>query len=133
MEKNPIQNDKRKESRSRTLGEDSVCVLCGLADPTILIEGSDQFFEEHHVVGRNHDPDLTIRICPNCHKKVGAGVADSGASMKATPNILDRMVHVLRTLGAFFRMLGESFQSWAQEIENEIKRLTGANPDWREV
>jgi len=133
MEKNPIENDKRNASRTRKLGEDAVCILCGLADPTVLEEVAGKYLEDHHIVGQNHDPDATHPICPNCHKKVHIGMMAAGADLETAPHTLDRLVSIMRALGAFFEMLMKACYRWAQEAEDALKRLTGAVPNWREI
>jgi len=133
MEKNPIKNDKRKASRTRVLGEGSFCVVCGYADSAGLTATASKLLEDHHSVGRNHDPDLTVALCRNCHAELTEGVRKAGADMIEKPHVLDRIIHILRALGAFFRMLGEAFQRWAQEIEDTLKRITNHFGNWREA
>jgi len=65
--------------------------------------------------------------------KVHLGIAKAGADLKAAPHVLDRFVSMMRALGAFFEMLTQACFRWAQEIEDALKRLSGAVPNWREI
>lgn len=38
------------------------CVICGYSDNLIILE-------KHHIAGRNNS-DITITVCPNCHREL---------------------------------------------------------------
>lgn len=55
----------------------------------------------------------------------------AGADLRLSATTIERIMNALRSLGQFFKSLGEAFQRWAQEIEDFLKRLSRQHPDWR--
>jgi hypothetical protein len=65
---NPARAARRKTELCERLGsERPFCVYCGYAEPVALRRISRKFLPEHHLLGRNHDGDLTVLVCLNCH------------------------------------------------------------------
>lgn len=75
------------------------------------------FFEEHHILGRNHDPDLTVLLCHNCHFLVHEGYLRAGVDLSYEPDPQKRVAKMLRALAAFFEMLAKAFLQWAALLD----------------
>lgn len=132
-QRNAVKTAARVAKREAKLGPDAVCVGCGQANPEALSLVDRTIVEEHHVVGREHEGKLTVPLCANCHRVLTEKVRNSGASMKATPNFLEKLVSMLRAIEAFFTMLGETCGRWADKLARLITGLDEACPNWREV
>src|SRR5688500_19247853 len=123
MDRDPIKTAAREARRARTLGEGATCLRCGMTNLAALVEGAANLLEDHHVVGRRHDAGLTIPLCRNCHAILTEDNRCSGADMRQQPSLLERIVNVLRALGAFFNDLAQRFFSWAERLARFIAGL----------
>lgn len=133
MEQNPIKTAAREARRTRTLSEDATCVRCGMANLAALVEGAANLLEDHHVVGRRHDGGLTIPLCRNCHAILTEDNRRAGADMRQQPSLLERIVNVLRALGAFFSDLAQRFFDWAERLARLVAGFDRIAPQWREM
>jgi len=133
MDINPIKTEVRKMNREDRLGADATCVLCGETALEALTPVSVALIEQHHPLGKNHEPDITVPTCRNCHAKLHEQAAQEGADLRKQPNLLDRILQMLRALAAFFRMLGDALSRWARKLEALIQQLDGRWPEWREL
>ncbi len=131
MQPNPMQNDARRARREQQLGPDAVCVLCGEADLWALILVKRSLLEQHHVLNRAHDPRLTVPLCRNCHAKLTEAYRQAGASTKAAPTLLERLVAVLRAVGVFLRSLGDACLRYAERLLAFIAGLDAHGRSWR--
>ena len=131
MEKNPIKNDARRTARESQIGSERTCRLCQEADIASLTRGPRSLLEEHHVVGQANDPDLTITLCFNCHRKLTERMRANGTSMHTPKTCLDQLVAFLLGLAAFFRMLSEKLTEWASKPGNLATALDTNYPNWR--
>lgn len=121
FENQPIQNDSRRRARQKRLGPDAVCVLCLQPQLETLIPAERSLLEAHHVLGREHNGKVTVPLCRNCHAIVTEQLQQVGASMEKADTLLDRLVAMLRALGAFCRLLGDALIALAQELAQYIK------------
>lgn len=53
---------KERKQIDDILTKGGCCVICGYNDDPRVIE-------KHHIAGK-HNSDLTVSVCPNCHKKL---------------------------------------------------------------
>ena len=141
MEENAIQNATRRAKQKRRLGKDAECALCGFAEPeglrrvplSKLNREARRIIEQHHVVGRANDPELTIPLCLICHAKATEQLRSVGASMRPSRTFLEKLIAILKALGAFLKELGERFVRWANELAACVQALDAKYPAWREM
>ncbi len=133
MEQDPIQNDARRARRQRRIGAPTVCMLCGLRELAALTVLPRRLIEQHHVVGRAHDPQLMVPVCRNCHAILTERYRHAGVSMRPPASALDRLVAALGALGVFFRELAAACVRWAAELSELVEALDAACPRWRKV
>lgn len=131
MSKNAAKDAVRVAKRDARLGENAVCVFCGYANADALVPVKRSIVEKHHVVGRAHEAAITVPVCRNCHAVLTEAVRRSGASMKEAPNLLERLVTMLEAVGTFFKMMGQAFLWWAEQLARFILGLDQRYPDWR--
>src|SRR5262245_44526892 len=83
-----------------------LCLLC-----------SDPAEEEHHVVRKAVDGELTIDLCRGCHRSIHRDMEEAGVQLDSRErDSLQQLVVFLRALGAFFIQLGERLLAWAHEV-----------------
>lgn len=127
----PVANTVRRAKREQLLGDDPVCLLCGLANIDSLIAVSRGVLEAHHLVGRANDGDLTVPLCRNCHAEITEGYRDAGVPLNAPPTFLHKIAAILRAFGAFFLTIGQRFADWAEAVIRFVERLDRSVPTWR--
>lgn len=76
-----------------------------------------RLLEDHHVVGKNHDPNLVVFLCRNCHYKVTEGYLQAGIDMRYEPNTQKRIATMLKALAVFFELLAERLRQWAALLD----------------
>jgi hypothetical protein len=126
IDNDPIGTAGREVKKLARLGDRAlVCFLCGYSDPVALISVSPEWlrtngcpttlFEDHHIVGKNHDPKLTQLICRNCHAMAGEGLLRAGVSMtrERDPNVHEALR--LEGLATFHEQVAASLRAWAAE------------------
>jgi hypothetical protein len=106
-------------------------VLCGCPDLEKLTAvtpkwlaarlGTD-LFELHHPVGKQHDPNLVVPLCMNCHRFATESLARAGVSMRPIREPQELVAVMLEALAAFFELLVTSLRQWAQYLRNSITR-----------
>jgi hypothetical protein len=99
--------------RLKRLGPDPVCILCGYADPYALIPVRRSWLERHHAVCKQHDGDLIVPLCRNCHAEITELLLQEGVGTRFEPSRIVRVALILRALAVFFEMLGPKLRSWA--------------------
>jgi hypothetical protein len=107
---NPKKTATRGEKQRRRLRPNPACNGCGESDPAVL--------EQHHVMGRAHDPKLTIILCRNCHKKATEGQLREGVPLGATTSFPDCLAAMLAGLAAFFRFLADAFDRLVEQVKD---------------
>lgn len=132
METNPIQNDARRARRTRKLGPDAACVLCGTTTPEALLCVNRSLLQEHHAIGRALDGALTIPVCRNCHAVLTEGQLRQGCTFQPQRTIPECIVAILAHLCALFHDLGDLFGMWVERVTAFVRGLDTDYPDWRE-
>ena len=118
---NPARAARRKtELRERLGAGRPACIYCGHAELVALRRVSHKHLLEHHVLGRNHDPDLTVLVCLNCHALVhDEMLPDAGANLEQESDPIKRVATMLRAEAVHFEMLAESKRRQAALLEGE--------------
>ena len=132
-DQSPIRTARRKVLREDRLGSNAFCLFCGYACLESLTHVSrkwleargipkdrlDRLLEEHHTLGQAHDPDVTVTLCLNCHRKITEGLAGEGVSMHPERNLHKLIALVLRASAVLFDALAASYRKWASLLENQ--------------
>lgn len=115
---NPARAARRKtELRDKLGSERPVCMFCGCAEPAVLRRVSRKFLEEHHLLGRNHDPNLTAFACLNCHVLAHEGLLDAGVDLRPESNPVKRVATMLRAEAVLFEKLARTKNQQAEWLE----------------
>jgi len=115
---NPVRSARRKTELREKLGsERPVCFYCGFAEPVALRRLSRKFLEKHHLVGRNHDPELTIFVCRNCHALMHERLLDSAVDLESTADPVGRVAMMLRAEAVHFEALARTKRNQAESLE----------------
>jgi hypothetical protein len=131
MTRNASQDAVRAAKQHARLGEAAVCVVCGYANEDALRLVARSVVEKHHVVGRVHEADVVVPLCANCHVTLTEAVRRSGADMKDIPNLLDRLISMLRAIGTFLKTMGDAALRWADQLSRLVLGLDVHYPEWR--
>ncbi len=128
MDRDPIGTDARHTQRLERLGPGPYsCLFCGVDDPILLIRKPlswlkarvpKRLLEEHHLVGRNNDPNLTVLLCHNCHFSAHEGYLQAGISMRPEPDPILRVATMLEGLAVFLKILATALLGWAELLRN---------------
>ena len=81
MDRDPIKTAIRRMRRPS-----GVCIRCGYTNPFALTRIRRSLLEGDHVLGQNHDPDLIVFICLNCHAEVTEARRQRNIFMKFEPD-----------------------------------------------
>ena len=76
-----------------------------------------RFLEQHHVVGRVHDSELTLALCFNCHALATENLLGAGVTMQPEPNPMRFARMMFRALAVHFRMLSDACWRFATILE----------------
>ena len=120
--RDPITPAVRQARRSRRVGTDAACVLCGYRTPESLLRVGRTLLERHHVAGCANDADLTVVVCRNCHGELTEALRDAGVSMEAPPNAVTATVQLLRSLAVFCDDLAHSCRRHADELKQYYRQ-----------
>lgn len=116
--RNPVRAARRKaELRERLGAERPTCLYCGYAEPLALRRMSRKFLPEHHVYGRNHDPNLVVFACLNCHAVVHELMSDAEVELQTECDPVLRVATMLRAEAVHFEMLANSKRRQAGLLE----------------
>lgn len=134
-EPDPIGRDLTRRRAERRVILGSACVLCGEGDCEVLAQRPAGVLEEHHVAGQVNDPDLTVVLCLNCHRRISARMPSYGVRLDRDAELsrIERSVGLLRGLAVFCEQLAFSLMSWARQLEQTVTDLDERDPQWREV
>lgn len=117
---NPARAARRKIELSEGLGgERPVCMYCGCAELSLLRRVTRKFLEEHHPLGRNHDPNLTVFVCRNCHALSHEHLLDAGVDLQSESDPIRRVATMLRAEAVHFEMLAQTKRQQAALLEKE--------------
>lgn len=99
----PIQTARRLSRRE----ERGCCAICGKLGQT----------EDHHVAGRNHDPELTAPLCIPCHAQITESLQCADADMRRADKSVERVRRALRATAVFLGMLAKALWRWAESLQ----------------
>lgn len=90
----PIGRDLTRDRARRRLAAGAACALCGEADPEVIANRPANLvpasvLEVHHVGGRVNDPDLTVVLCLNCHRRLSTRMPAYGVVLQPSGARLD--------------------------------------------
>jgi hypothetical protein len=103
IEQTPIQTARRVARRA---GQNR-CLQCGRKTG----------IEQHHVAGRNHDPELTAPLCLGCHAQATENLRRADVDMRRAPNSEERVRRALKATAVFLWMLAEALWRWAESLK----------------
>jgi hypothetical protein len=125
---NPVANDRRMASRQRKLGPNAACAICGERDAFALI------LNGHHIGLNANDPTAVCVVCLNHHaiaherlRRIGLVEWESVAQ-----SFLERQAAMLHAEADFLRLLADSRDSAARELDAFAEWLDDQGVAWRE-
>jgi hypothetical protein len=121
--RNPVRAARRKTEVCQRLGaERPACIYCGHTELAALRRVSGNCLRKHHVLGRNHDPDLTVFACLNCHALVhDEMLPDAEVDLKRESDPIKRVAMMLRAEAVHFEMLAGSKRRQAALLERRTQ------------
>lgn len=117
MATDPIGDDVRTRNREKRHGTGATCVRCGESELVCLTQAPERLVEQHHVCGKNHDADLVIPLCQNCHLKLHEEMRRAGVDLRGQPTDLEQLAEILRCLSVLLPDLGATLAKWADRAE----------------
>jgi hypothetical protein len=116
--RNPVRAARRKtELRERLGAERPACIYCGCEELVALRRISRKFLRQHHVFGRNHDPDLVVFVCLNCHAVMHELLSNAGVDLQPVSDPVMRVATMLRAEAVHFERLASSKRKQAALLE----------------
>ena len=111
------------------------CVLCGERDAELLGQQLASILEDHHIAGKSNDPDLTVTLCLNCHRKMSARMPGYGVPLDRSAQLtrIEQAVGSLRGLAVFSEQLAPALMRWAHQLEQTAVDLDNHDASWREI
>jgi hypothetical protein len=122
--------NRRERKRQRLGSANPACALCGYDRLPSLVEA-------HHVAGAANDARLVVALCRNCHGELSDAAEDSLGALRLRDEERDpltRLAAMMLGLADLFRLLGETFEKWAQYlrlIADVLRKLLGN--DWPQM
>jgi hypothetical protein len=119
--RNPARAARRETELREKLGaERPVCIYCGYAEPVVMRRVSRRFLLEHHVLGRQHDPLLTVFVCLNCNALLHQEMLpDAEVDLRPEPDPVRRVATMLRAEAVHLEMLASSKRRQAALLEGD--------------
>jgi hypothetical protein len=115
---NPARSARRKTELRERLGfEQPSCIYCGYPDLVALRRFPGKLLTEHHPLGQNHDPDLTVIACLNCHAVAHELLDDAGVVLEPVSDPVTRVATMLRAEAVHLEMLASSKRKLAALLE----------------
>jgi hypothetical protein len=115
---NPARAARRKTELQERLGSERPrCMYCGCAEPLTLRPVTRKFLVDHHLLGRNHDPDSTIFLCQNCHALAHENLLDVEVDLEPEPNPVKRVAKMLRAEAMHLEMMAIAKRRQAELLE----------------
>jgi hypothetical protein len=116
---NPARAARRKtELRERLGTERPVCFYCGYSELVALRQIPRRLLAEHHVYGRNHDPNMVVIACLNCHAVMHELLSAADVELEPIPDPIARVSTMLRAEAAHLEMLACSKRRQAALLES---------------
>ena len=121
--RNPARAARRKTEVCQRLGDERpACIYCGHAELVALRRVSRKYLRKHHVLGRNHDPDLTVFVCLNCHALAhDEMLPEVEVDLKRESDPIRRVAAMLRAEAVHFEMLARSKRRQAALLERRTQ------------
>ena len=113
IEQTPIQTARRVARRA----EQNRCLQCGRKTG----------IEQHHVAGRNHDPELTAPLCLACHAQATENLRRADVDMRRAANSEERVRRALKATAVFLWMLAEALWRWAESLKPSTRAVNSLN------
>lgn len=79
--------------------------------------------EDEHIAGRNHVPNITVKICQPCHATLTEGRFASGADMNKQPNSVQAVEMALRSLAVTGRASATLTSKISEALEFSADQL----------
>jgi hypothetical protein len=98
--------------------EQNLCLQCGRAITT----------EDHHVSGRNNDPELTAPLCQACHAQATELLRSADVDMRKSSSSVERVRRSLRATALFLGALADAMWRWADLLDRPSKQQRGNSP-----
>ena len=115
---NPARAARRKtELRDRLGAERPTCIYCGCPRLVALRRIPGKLLPEHHVLGQNHDPALTVVACLNCHAVAHELLDDAGVELEPVSDPVLRVAAMLRAEAVHLEMLADTKRKQAALLE----------------
>jgi hypothetical protein len=103
---NPAREARRKTELHEKLGSERPrCIYCGCAEPVALRPVTRKFLRDHHVLGRNHDPDTRSVLCQNCHALAHENLLNAEVDLEPESNPVKRVAKMLRAEAVHLEMM----------------------------
>jgi hypothetical protein len=117
---NPVRAARRKTELLEKLGSERPrCLYCGCTELIALRRVPHKFLRDHHVFGRNHDPDSESLLCQNCHALAHENLLDAEVDLEPEPNPVKRVAKMLRAEAVHFEMLADTKRNQAELLERK--------------
>ena len=117
---NPARAARRKtELRDRLGAEWPRCMYCGCAEPVALRPVTRKFLVDHHLLGRNHDPDSKLFLCQNCHALAHENLLNAEVDLEPEPNPVKRVAEMLRAEAVHHEMMADAKRRQAALLKGE--------------
>ena len=129
----PMARAQRRTRLRQRLGPAARCLFCGDQELEALRKVDRAWLEQHHALGRAHNPELTVVLCRRCHARVSASQQDDGVPLKRQPTLLETLLAVLTAAGSFFRTLAEALFAWITRGKAFLRGLDADFPTWRRM
>jgi hypothetical protein len=119
---NPARAARRKTELHEKLGSERPrCIYCGCAEPVALRPVTRKFLRDHHVLGRNHDPDSRSVLCQNCHALAHENLFNAEVDLEPESDPVKRVATMLRADAVHLEMLANAKRKQAALLEGEKK------------
>ena len=120
LPRNPARAARRKTELYERLGSVRPrCIYCGCAEPVTLRPVTRKFLRDHHVFGRNHDPDSESLLCQNCHALAHENLLNAEVDLEPEPNPVKRVATMLRADAVNLEMLANAKRKQAELLERK--------------
>jgi hypothetical protein len=115
---NPARTARRKTELCERLGaERPRCLYCACAEPVALRPVTRKFLRDHHVFGRNHDPDSQSLLCQNCHALAHENLLNAEVDLEPESDPIKRVAKMLRSEAVHAEMMATAKRRQAALLE----------------
>jgi hypothetical protein len=119
---NPTRAARRKTELHDKLGcERPRCMYCCCAEPVVLRPVTRKFLVDHHLLGRNHDPDSKLFLCQNCHALAHENLLNAGVDLEPESNPIKRVAEMVRAEAVHHEMMAAAKWRQVALLEGEKK------------